>query len=321
MNFHTVKVWLSKLISNLVLMLFIILVPAVASGAVPFWAAVIVAAYAAIPLMTAGEKDRVRGFALIQGANGTGKIAGPLVGGLLAGIGFFWSFALIPLFVVAGIVVVTFVISPDRENEGGREAAKTLKFTDTRLRFLLLAIVISLMPLAISQITVGFVVEDHLKVAGELAASRAGIALGILFAALTAAQLVLIPALALRAITLVVAGCALAAAGLVGIVVSRDLVTLAASLIVLGVGAGFSQSGTIASPSLAVSADEQGAVAGFVASANTLAFTIGPAGAAFVYEIDPALPYLITALLQVILIGWLALSRNARRKISAERPA
>ena len=27
MNFHTVKVWLSKLISNLVLMLFIILVP------------------------------------------------------------------------------------------------------------------------------------------------------------------------------------------------------------------------------------------------------------------------------------------------------
>lgn len=46
MNFHTVKVWLSKLISNLVLMLFIILVPAVASGAVPFWAAVIVAAAA-----------------------------------------------------------------------------------------------------------------------------------------------------------------------------------------------------------------------------------------------------------------------------------
>lgn len=43
MNFHTVKVWLSKLISNLVLMLFIILVPAVASGAVPFWAAVVVA--------------------------------------------------------------------------------------------------------------------------------------------------------------------------------------------------------------------------------------------------------------------------------------
>ena len=41
MNFHTVKVWLSKLISTLVLMLFIILVPAVASGVVPFWAAVI----------------------------------------------------------------------------------------------------------------------------------------------------------------------------------------------------------------------------------------------------------------------------------------
>lgn len=51
MNFHTVKVWLSKLISNLVLMLFIILVPAVASGAVPFWAAVIVAAAGLVGLV------------------------------------------------------------------------------------------------------------------------------------------------------------------------------------------------------------------------------------------------------------------------------
>lgn len=43
MNFHTLKVWLSKLISNLVLMLFVILVPAVAAGFVPFWAAVVIA--------------------------------------------------------------------------------------------------------------------------------------------------------------------------------------------------------------------------------------------------------------------------------------
>ena len=54
MNFHTVKVWLSKLISNLVLMLFIILVPAVASGAVPFWAAVIVVAAGLVGLNLAG---------------------------------------------------------------------------------------------------------------------------------------------------------------------------------------------------------------------------------------------------------------------------
>ena len=53
MNFHTVKVWLSKLISNLVLMLFIILVPAVASGAVPFWAAVVLGVAALLGLNAA----------------------------------------------------------------------------------------------------------------------------------------------------------------------------------------------------------------------------------------------------------------------------
>lgn len=53
MNFHTIKVWLSKLISNLVLMLFIILVPAVASGAVPFWAAAVLGVAALLGLNAA----------------------------------------------------------------------------------------------------------------------------------------------------------------------------------------------------------------------------------------------------------------------------
>ena len=53
MNFHTIKVWLSKLISNLVLMLLIILVPAVASGAVPFWAAVVLGVAALLGLNAA----------------------------------------------------------------------------------------------------------------------------------------------------------------------------------------------------------------------------------------------------------------------------
>ena len=57
MNFHTVKVWLSKLISNLVLMLFIILVPVMGRftlrAAVPFWAAVIVAAAGIVGLNAA----------------------------------------------------------------------------------------------------------------------------------------------------------------------------------------------------------------------------------------------------------------------------
>lgn len=53
MNFHTLKVWLSKLISNLVLMLFVILVPAVASGAVPFWAAAVLTGAALLGLNAA----------------------------------------------------------------------------------------------------------------------------------------------------------------------------------------------------------------------------------------------------------------------------
>lgn len=53
MNFHTVKVWLCKLISNLVLMLFVILVPAVASGAIPFWAAVLLGLAALLGLNAA----------------------------------------------------------------------------------------------------------------------------------------------------------------------------------------------------------------------------------------------------------------------------
>ena len=41
MNFRAVKVWLCKLVTNLVLLLFMALVPAVAAGVLPFWAALL----------------------------------------------------------------------------------------------------------------------------------------------------------------------------------------------------------------------------------------------------------------------------------------
>lgn len=53
MKFHAVKVWLCKLVTNLILLLFMALVPAVAAGVLPFWAALLLGLSALLGLNAA----------------------------------------------------------------------------------------------------------------------------------------------------------------------------------------------------------------------------------------------------------------------------
>ncbi|MBT7334434.1 MAG: hypothetical protein HN856_08690, partial [Gammaproteobacteria bacterium] len=56
--------------------------------------------------------------------------------------------------------------------------------------------------------------------------------------------------------------------------------------------------------SLAVSAEEQGAVAGVAGSCGPLGFTIGPLIGGFLYQIEPALPYWFTLAVYLPVFGF-----------------
>lgn len=65
---------------------------------------------------------------------------------------------------------------------------------------------------------------------------------------------------------------------------------------------GLAGPGFISGASLAVSADEQGAVAGVAGSCGPLGFTIGPLIGGFMYQINPVLPYAFSAGIYIILM-------------------
>jgi MFS family permease len=71
----------------------------------------------------------------------------------------------------------------------------------------------------------------------------------------------------------------------------------------MGLGMGLAGPAFFAGASLAVSREEQGAVAGVAGSCGPLGFTIGPLLGGALYQLDPALPYAGAAGMYVLLFA------------------
>jgi MFS family permease len=76
---------------------------------------------------------------------------------------------------------------------------------------------------------------------------------------------------------------------------------LSIAMMVLGFGMGMAGPGFMAGASLAVSPEEQGAVAGVAGSCGPLGFTLGPLLGGALYQIDHSLPYAVAAVMYLLL--------------------
>jgi MFS family permease len=72
--------------------------------------------------------------------------------------------------------------------------------------------------------------------------------------------------------------------------------------------------GVTTAMSLAVSEDDQGAVAGANSAAQGLGRLFGPLIGSKLYEILPALPYSIAAGLMTLVLGFVIISKSTRNK-------
>jgi MFS family permease len=100
-------------------------------------------------------------------------------------------------------------------------------------------------------------------------------------------------------------GTLLAAAGTAGIALAPDFHAMVLAFAVACAGFGFARPGFTAGSSLAVSRAEQGGVAGAVTAVNGACFILAPAIGIGLYELEPHLPYWLSA------IGLLALAAYA----------
>lgn len=151
---------------------------------------------------------------------------------------------------------------------------------------------------------IGFLVIDRSGV--PLAEAQQSIAIVLMAGAgaTLLAQWGLIPFLALGPRQLVLWGLAVAAAGtvLTGLAGSMYAMTLGFAL--ASIGFGLFRPGFTSGASLAVRRDEQNAVAGMVTSVNGVAYIAAPALGVLLYGLWMPLPFLATAALLLLLVGW-----------------
>ena len=280
------------------------------------------------------RSGRVAALSALSSSFSLGTIFGPAVAPLfvlpLVGLaGPLFAFALIALCVVAAIILwlpndrygrrvghgaamsypsmatpptgasVVAATSPRR--------AKRLKWTDARIRPWIVAGVIAGHAQAAALTVLGFFVIDRLKLAPSGSEGPISIVMMAGAGATLGAQWGLIPRLGLSPRTLILSGALIAAAGLVGTMLSSDLYGITIGFAVASLGFGFTRPGFTGGASLAVPLAEQGSVAGVITAANGISFVLAPTIGMGLYTFGHNLPFAVCA---VILLGLFAFGRS-----------
>lgn len=148
----------------------------------------------------------------------------------------------------------------------------------------------------------GFLIID--RTGGDALSAQPFIAIALMAGAgaTLLAQWGLIRMLQMTPGTLMRWGAGLAAAGTLGIALSRDFHGIVVAFALTSLGYGFGRPGFTAGSSLLVTPEEQGSIAGAVTSINGSCFVLAPAVGIGLYQLGPTYPYWFgTAMLVVVL--------------------
>jgi len=235
-------------------------------------------------------KDRIKGMGAIGAAGNIGAILGPAIGGLLA------TFSLLTplyfsIFLTLAAAVLTLYALPELPKPTVIKKQPRLKYTDPRIFPLVVAGVFLFMGFAIVQQTIAFRFQDELGLTGIQTAKIVGISLMFSAAAALFVQLVIIPRLSVRPFVMLRISMPMMMVAFAIMALGQTQSMYMLAMCILGLGMGLAGPGFMAGASVAVSSEEQGAVAGVAGSCPPLGFTVGPLLGTYLYSIDGALPY------------------------------
>jgi MFS family permease len=234
--------------------------------------------------------ERIKGMGAIGAAGNIGSILGPAIGGLLASISL-----LTPLyfsvFLTLAAAILTLYALPELPKPTVIKKPKRLKYSDPRIFPLVIAGVFLFMGFAIVQQTIAFRFQDVLGLDGIQTAKIVGVSLMFSAAAALLVQLLVIPRLHVRPFVLLRISMPIMMIAFAMMALSQSQNMYMLAMCILGLGMGLAGPGFMAGASVAVSSEEQGAVAGVAGSCGPLGFTVGPLLGTYLYSIDGALPY------------------------------
>lgn len=284
------------------------------------WAATPVTAQSYVAEMTSGTAERVKGMSMIGAAQGLALAVGPALGGALSLAGMVVPIYVAPVILAVIALLVGITLPRTRANRVRPATVKVSPFDRRLWPFLVVGFGLYL-ALAVVLMTVGFLLQDRLHLSAHATGPVTSLVMLAGAGMIILVQAVAVPRLRWTPVRLIRVGTIVMAAGMVIVAVASNGFLLAGGVAVLGTGMGFGTPGFMSAPTLLATRAEQGAVAGLVGSSSALAFMLGPLTGTGLYEIAPAVPYVLGIVLLAGLAVFAFVHPGIRQTPSVAQPA
>ena len=304
--------WLGMagLVTGTLLFLLFVLLRGVCFGTAI--AAVPPTAQAYIADVTPDQAARVKGMAGIGAVQGIAMVAGSVVGGVLSVFGLLTPLIAVPLLLGVGLALIVFRLRREPRHELIETPAR-ISPLDSRVWPFLLAGFGMFTALGFIQVITGFIVQDRLGLDAETTGLVTGGALLAAGLGMILAQGVIVPRSGWTPATLLRVGGIIALAGFALLVVDAGPLPLFAAILLIGLGLGIAMPGYTAGPTLLVSREEQGGLAGLIGATTGLTFVVAPTAGTALYGVWPPLPVIAgTAIMGLVTVFVLAHPRFRR---------
>lgn len=278
-------------------------------------AAVPPTAQAYIADVTVDEKARVKGMAGVGAVQGIAMVGGSVIGGLLSAFGLLTPLIVVPVLLLAALLLIGFRLRREPRHELIETPARVSPF-DTRVWPFLLAGFGMFTALGFIQVITGFIVQDRLGLDSATTGLVTGGALLAAGAGMILAQTVIVPRSGWTPATLLRVGGVVATIGFAALVADAGAVVLFAAILLIGLGLGIAMPGYTAGPTLLVSREEQGGLAGLIGATNGLTFVIAPTLSTALYGIWAPLPVIIGGAIMAIVTVFVLIHPRFRRALS-----
>ncbi|RXZ81682.1 MFS transporter [Paenibacillaceae bacterium] len=291
----TMYAGLNKLISGGLLVVLLI----AARGLVGLFIPAVPAAAQAYMADVTDENGRSAGMALIGAANGMGLVLGPAIAGAFALIGLIWPLyigAILPL--IAFIVVLLLI--PTQKAVIHAKPPKVSPF-QKGVRLYLLADLTSMISIVSLQVIGGFYFQDQLLLTTTETARMVSFGLMFCGVAMIITQGLQMKKPKWQPKPLILAGSLLLIVSMLIFLFVINLYGFYTAYFLFGVGAGLIMPGFMTGSSLAVSREQQGGVAGLVASVQGISAVIAPILSTTLYQLDKHLPFVFIAALILLM--------------------
>ncbi|WP_316669282.1 MFS transporter [uncultured Propionibacterium sp.] len=238
------------------------------------------------------EEQRVRAVGAVGAMNGFSGILGSVLGGALSAIGgLMLPITLMPVAILVGIVLLGLRFRPERST-GLVEKPASISFRDPRVAPFLVAGFLMFLAFSSVQSVIGFAVQDRFGLGPEATAAVTAVMTVIIALTMAVTQSAGVARLHWDSRRLLRSGLLVAAVGGVLMLPFGSPVIMGVGGALLGIGVGMAMPGYTAGPTMSMTVEEQGGLAGLINANNGLTYAIAPVLSTSLYGANHTVPFI-----------------------------